>query len=279
MTNGYEKVIFFIIKVNNNIQNAPSGRRKENKTEVNRLYVIKPVGKDRPAEVVAQEALALFRAEFRYNILDLTRLFCCQRDWVEDNLLPEVLHIHLNRFFRDYVIAQAGDLSEAEFTSLHKGHYFFSETDLARYWMEHAKADKKTNLVDLADYAAPGRGRAELEQERARHQRCLRRREERALHRAHMRALLTGEGFSLFETGLERKFDWVGVPTPPWSAVRGKLVSETVYRRQNGYTTSSAAHVRLVGSGAVRCKLGSRTLWLPNEQPDRDYFWPFPVQA
>ncbi len=247
--------------------------------EVNRLYVIEPVGKARSAEVVAQEVLALFRADFRYNILDLTRLFCCQRDWVKDNLLPEVLHIHLNRFFRDYVIAQAHDLSEAEFTVLRRGHYFFSENDLARYWMEHVKADKKANVVDLADYLAPGRGRAELGQERARHQSRLRQRDERALHRAHMQKLLTEEGFSLFETGLERKFDWTGVPTPPWSDVRGKLVSETVYRRQNGYTTSSAAHVRLAGSGAVRCKLGNRTLWLPDEQPDRDFFWPFPVQA
>ena len=80
-----------------------------------RLYNIKPVGKNRPAPIVAKEVLHLFRSEFKYSILDLTRLLCCQRDWIEDNLLPDVLHIHLNRFFRDYVIQQANDLTESEF--------------------------------------------------------------------------------------------------------------------------------------------------------------------
>jgi len=279
LTNSYKKVIFFIINLKS-LKTPTSGVQKGREKEVDRLYTIEPVGEGRPAAAVAREVLALFRGDFKYNILDLTGLLCCQRDWVEDNILPEVLHIHLNRFFRDYVIGQAVDLSEAEFTTLRRGHYFFSEKDLARYWAENAKSDKKVRIIDLADYLSPHSSLRDLELERQRHQVFLRQRQEKALHRDHMSRLLTEEGFALFLSGSQGRFEWVGVKTPSWRSVRGRLVSEALYRRQNGYTTSSAAHTKLAVSGAVRIKLGSRTLWVPNDQPSkREQFWPFPVQA
>ncbi|MBO4915730.1 MAG: hypothetical protein J5449_11070 [Oscillospiraceae bacterium] len=222
----------------------------------------------------------LFRGDFRYNILDLSRLLCCRRDWIEDNILANVLHIHLNRFFRDYVIAQADDLSDAEFASLSKGHYFFSERDLARYWSENTSADKKTEIVDLAHYLSPNHSLSELETEKKRHLACLRQGREKALHRENMAELLTEQGFELFLSGSQRSFEWRGVAVPDWYNVRGKLISEAIYRGQNGYTTSSSAHVRLYMSGATRIKLGSRTLWLPNDAHAEDgLFWAFPVQA
>lgn len=248
--------------------------------EAKRLYAIPPVGEDRPADVVAKEVLALFRSEFKYNILDLTRLLCCQRDWVEDHILPEVLHIHLNRFFRDYVIAQADGLTDAEFETLSRGHYFFSERDLARYWAETARADRKTELIDLGRFLAPAHSRKDLARERRRHQVCLRQRGEKEIHREHMCELLTETGYERFLSGWQGRFEWVAVQTPDWFAVRGKLVSETIYRRKNGYTASSSAHVHLARSGSTRIKLDGRTLWLPSEpEAERDLFWPYPVQA
>lgn len=248
--------------------------------EVERLYKIDPVSTDRPASVVSKEVITLFRSEFKYNILELTQLLCCQRDWVEDNILPAVEHIHLNRFFRDYVIQQTKDLTEKEFSTLSKGHYFFSEKDFARFWKENAAADKKTNIIDLANYVSSRHSLKELDQERQRHQACLRLRQEKDLHRDHMQVLLTDEGYELFLAGQQGKFEWSGVKTPSWEQVCGKLVSETIYRRQCGYTTSSAAHVRLARSGATRIKLFNKTLWLPTEPvASNDLFWPYPVQA
>lgn len=50
------------------------------------LHTIQPVSEDRPAEAVAREILALIRSEYRYTIADLCRMFCCERQWIEDFL-------------------------------------------------------------------------------------------------------------------------------------------------------------------------------------------------
>ena len=73
------------------------------------LHTIQPVSEDRPAEAVAREILALIRSEYRYTIADLCRMFCCERQWIEDFFVPNIRHIHVNHFFMSYIIQQFAD--------------------------------------------------------------------------------------------------------------------------------------------------------------------------
>ena len=73
------------------------------------LHTIQPVSEDRPAEAVAREILVLIRSEYRYTIADLCRMFCCERQWIEDFFVPNIRHIHVNHFFMSYIIQQFAD--------------------------------------------------------------------------------------------------------------------------------------------------------------------------
>ena len=55
------------------------------------LHTIQPVSEDRPAEAVAREILALIRSEYRYTVADLCRIFCCERQWIEDFFVPNIV--------------------------------------------------------------------------------------------------------------------------------------------------------------------------------------------
>ena len=96
------------------------------------LHTIQPVSEDRPAEAVAREILVLIRSEYRYTIADLCRMFCCERQWIEDFFVPNIRHIHVNHFFMSYIIQQFADrLTPEEQSHLIHGHYFLSDADLA----------------------------------------------------------------------------------------------------------------------------------------------------
>ena len=119
------------------------------------LHTIQPVSEDRPAEAVAREILALIRSEYRYTVADLCRIFCCERQWIEDFFVPNIRHIHVNHFFMSYIIQQfAGRITPEEQSHLIHGHYFLSDADLGRFWRENASAAVKCRTVDLADYLA-----------------------------------------------------------------------------------------------------------------------------
>ena len=121
------------------------------------LHTIQPVSEDRPAEAVAREILVLIRSEYRYTIADLCRMFCCERQWIEDFFVPNIRHIHVNHFFMSYIIQQFADrLTPEEQSHLIHGHYFLSDADLGRFWRENASAAVKCRTVDLADYLADG---------------------------------------------------------------------------------------------------------------------------
>ena len=131
------------------------------------LHTIQPVSEDRPAEAVAREILALIRSEYRYTIADLCRMFCCERQWIEDFFVPNIRHIHVNHFFMSYIIQQFADrLTPEEQSHLIHGHYFLSDVDLGRFWQEKASAAVKCRTVDLADYLTDGRSRKALSVEK-----------------------------------------------------------------------------------------------------------------
>ena len=242
------------------------------------LHTIQPVSEDRPAEAVAREILALIRSEYRYTIADLCRMFCCERQWIEDFFVPNIRHIHVNHFFMSYIIQQfAGRITPEEQSHLIHGHYFLSDADLGRFWREKASAAVKCRTVDLADYLADGRSRKALSAEKARHEAAKRTKGEGQRHDAEMRRLLTREGYILYTYRTQfSRFLWQPVPLPELSprTIRS-LVSTTQYQRRNGLPSNGVARKRLMERGSVQIKLGGKTLWV--ETPAPDGVWTVPT--
>jgi len=225
------------------------------------LHTIQPVSEDRPAEAVAREILVLIRSEYRYTIADLCRMFCCERQWIEDFFVPNIRHIHVNHFFMSYIIQQFADrLTPEEQSHLIHGHYFLSDADLGRFWREKASAVVKCRTVDLADYLAGGRSRKALSAEKERHEAAKRTKGEGQRHDAEMRRLLTSEGYMLYTYRTQfSRFLWQPVPLPELSprTIRS-LVSTTQYQRRNGLPSNGVARKRLMERGSVQIKLGGQ---------------------
>ena len=242
------------------------------------LHTIQPVSEDRPAEAVAREILVLIRSEYRYTIADLCRMFCCERQWIEDFFVPNIRHIHVNHFFMSYIIQQFADrLTPEEQSHLIHGHYFLSDVDLGRFWREKASAAVKCRIVDLSDYLADGRSRKALSVEKVRHEAAKRAKGEGQRHDAEMRRLLTSEGYMLYTYRTQfSRFLWQPVPLPELSprTIRS-LVSTTQYQRRNGLPSNGVARKRLMECGSVQIKLGGKTLWV--ETPAPDGVWTVPT--
>ena len=200
------------------------------------LHTIQPVSEDRPAEAVAREILALIRSEYRYTVADLCRIFCCERQWIEDFFVPNIRHIHVNHFFMSYIIQQFADrLTPEERSHLIHGHYF-SLTWIWPFLAGNASAAVKCRTVDLADYLTDSRSRKALSAEKTRHEAAKRAKGEGQRHDAEMRRLLTCEGYMLYTYRTQfTRFLWQPVPLPELSprTIRS-LVSTTQYQRRNG---------------------------------------------
>lgn len=242
------------------------------------LYTVQPVSEDRPAETVAREILSLIRSEYRYTVADLCRMFCCERQWIEDFFVPNIRHIHVNHFFMSYIIQQFTDrLTPEEKSHLIHGHYFLSDVDLSRFWREKASAAVKCRSVDLSDYLADGRSRKALAMEKERHEAAKRTNAERQRHDTEMCRLLTSEGYTLYTQRTQlTKFLWQPVPLPELSSrTIHALVSTTQYQRRHGLPSNGVARRRLMERGSVQIKLGGKTLWV--ETPVPEGVWVIPA--
>ena len=242
------------------------------------LHTVPPVSEDRPAETVAGEILTLIQTEYRYTVADLCRMFCCERQWVEDLFVPSIRHIHVNHFFMSYIIRQfATRLTPEEKSHLLHGHYFLSDVDLGRFWRERATAAVKCRVVDLADHLSDGCSRKALSMEKNRHETAKRTRAEGEQHDAEMRRLLTSEGYALYtQRTLLTKFLWQSVPLPELSPQTLRaLISTAQYQRRNGLPSNNVARRRLMERGSVQIKLGGKTLWV--EAPATKGVWMIPA--
>ena len=127
------------------------------------LHTIQPVSEDRPAEAVAREILALIRSEYRYTVADLCRIFCCERQWIEDFFVPNIRHIHVNHFFMSYIIQQfAGRITPEEQSHLIHGHYFLSDADLGRFWRADAPVRRSPQRKRVTKRQSEQRGRGSV---------------------------------------------------------------------------------------------------------------------
>ena len=224
----------------------------------NSLYRIDPPNKNRSAEVVAREILALCHEDFSLTLSDLCRNFCCERQWASETFLHKVRHICLTSFFHRYILSLPG-LSEEDQALIAQGLYFFSKKDLSRFWAENASAKRKTVVVGLEHYTRPSVSISSLSE---------------AVGRKRGRAeavapLLNDEGRDL----VLRVPKWVDVPVPAWDS---GFTSVAQLMRRQGLRNNTAAYKYLTEHGAIHIQLGGKVIWhIPGE------FWkvPFAVAA
>ena len=227
--------------------------------EKNLLYSVEKPKEGRSPLIVAQELVALMRGEYRYHTADLCRLLLCERQWIDREVQGNVRHIFITKYFRDYIAAHVALTSEERSHLLH-GFYFFSDRDLARYWRENAVAERKTRLVDLADYQR-GCFTAELCNELDFHRAAHPSVKEKKRHLARMEALLTSEGFSLYSAGVTNAHEFQPCALPEFSE-HLPLTNLVRYRRDHALNSNTVAMQHLLREGGIRIKLGSRALWL-----------------
>ena len=223
------------------------------------LYRVAEPGEGRSPLLVAEELVALMRSEYRYHTADLCRMLLCERQWIDREVQGNVRHIFITKYFRDYIAAHVALTQEERSRILH-GFYFFSDRDLARYWRENAVAERKTRLIDLADYRR-GPFAEELRRELAYHRAAKPSVKEKKRHLSRMEALLTPEGFRLYSGGVSGAKAFVPCAQPEFSADL-PLTNLVRYRRDHALNSNSVAMQHLIRAGGIRIKLGSRALWL-----------------
>ena len=243
--------------------------------ENSHLIKIEPPCEDRPPETVAREIIQLIRTRFPYNTAGLCQLLRCDRQWIDQHLRPEVDHIFVTYYFRQYMVSKFLQLlEEDEADRLLHGFYFYSEKSLQAFWNTHASAERKTVIVDLADYRKPSVSTTDLRQEYLYHQAVKPCQKEKQRHMSRMEKLVSGDGLEVYRQSRENKV-WTNCGLPQLTRSL-KLTTAAEYRRRNGLHSNASAMDHLFRKGAVRIKLGSRALWIV---PDKKYVYPVAVQA
>ena len=239
------------------------------------LIKIEPPGEGRPPEAVARELIRLIRTRFPYNTAGLCQLLRCDRQWIDQHLRPEVDHIFVTYYFRQYMVSKFPQLlEEDEAGRLLHGFYFYSEKSLKDFWNTHASAERKTVIVDLADYRKHGVSTTDLRQEYLYHQAAKPCQKEKQRHIARMEKLVNGDGLEVYRQSRGKKV-WASCGLPQLTRSL-KLTTAAEYRRLGGLHSNASAMDHLFRKGAVRIKLGSRALWIV---PDKTYVYPVAVQA
>lgn len=229
-------------------------------TQAKTLYTIEGPDKTRSPQDVGREIISLYRKEFSFTGAKLCRLFDCDRAWVANFLRPNVRHIRITVYFRRYILDTFHEsLSESEREDFASAYYFYSASDLTRFWHEAAAAKRKKALIDLATYLAPNNTISMLIKERQTHDRAKRSKEETTRHLAAMERLLNTDGYSLYLASKYQKADWQPVSLPE---LPDKLLTTRRIMIQKGFRTDGTAYKYLMGMGAIHMKFGNKTYWL-----------------
>lgn len=217
----------------------------------------------------------MIRTRFPYNTTGLCQLLRCDRQWIDQHLRPEVDHIFVTYYFRQYMVSKFPQLlEEDEADRLLHGFYFYSEKSLEDFWHAHASAERKTVIVDLADYRKLSVSTTDLRQEYLYHQTAKPCQKEKQRHMARMEKLVNSSGLDVYRRSREKKV-WAACGLPQLTRSL-TLTTAAEFRRRNGLHSNASAMDHLFRRGAVRIKLGSRALWIV---PDKTYVYPVAVQA
>lgn len=245
------------------------------KTEVKHLYTIDPPSKERSPEVVSKEILHLIRHKFKYNTAMLCKLLHCDRQWIDKYIRDEVDHIFVTYFFRQYMVDTLPELFQGdEIDLLMHGFYFYSEESLKKYWETHAVAERKTVVVDLAEYRLPGVSDTDLRNEYLFHRAAKPCQKEKERHLEKMERLINGSGLDIYYRSNMKK-EWTSCKLPMLHREL-KLTTAAEYRRRNGLHSNTSAMEHLFRQGAIRIKLGNRALWVV---PENRCAFPVAIQA
>lgn len=224
-----------------------------------KLIFIEPPNKQRTAADVANEIFKLLQSEYVYTTSDLCELFLCDRQWVEQTIRPNVKHILITYYFRKYLLSSPS-LSDHLRDMLNKGFYFYSASDLQKFWRENAVAERKKKLIDLASYRN-GCSVFELRNELDFHRSAKPCKRERIRHEEKMKKMLTETGFLIYQDSLWLGKEWYSTKLPELSReIHFTTLSET--RRKKELHSNSVAMQHLLKAGAIRIKLRTRALWL-----------------
>lgn len=227
--------------------------------EVKSLYTIAPPDKNRSPSQVAEELVTLIRREYRFNTANLCDILHCERQWVEKYIRDNVRHIRITHYFGRYILSHVS-LSEHEINLIAHGLYFYSEPDLQRYWRENAYAERKTKIIDLADYQYSGFP-SDLRHELDYHQQQRSCAKEKQRHLERMQGLLTARGYDLYLSSLTVSKEWSPVELPELTSSLS-FTNLVTYKEANGLHSISVSMQHLIRRGGIRIKLGAKALWL-----------------
>lgn len=242
-----------------------------------KLIMVDPPGEGRSPDVVANELVTMIKQEFKYTILSLTHLFRCDRQWVEDFIVPNVKHIKIQFFFLTYIIENcAGRLTEDEIAMMRRGHYFVSDTDLNRFWSETAEAYKKTEMIPVSSLLQNPRHIGLLRDEYDKHRSTPASKQEKLRHLERMKDLLTDKGYSLYTDSYNaNSFEWTKTAVPSLPSATPQITTSAQYAAEH-QISHSLARSKLASSGATKIVLGGKTLWLTGQAPKE---WSIPIRA
>lgn len=248
-------------------------REKESLNVDEKLLTVDPPSEDRNSQQVAEELIQLIRHEYKYNTAMLCKLLHCERQWIDRNIRPNVRHIFVTYFFRQYIVSNFPELFLADETEkLMHGYYFYSEQDLLAYYSANAFAERKTVIADLAQYRRPTVSIQTLRDEYELHSRMNPCRKEKERHLEKLASLISEEGLRVYEESSGKK-EWRSYHLP---SLHSRFITAAEYRELHKLNSNTVAMTYLFQRGAVRVKLGGRALWVV-EEPSCVY--PIAVQA
>ena len=234
------------------------------KKELSTTLKIDPPSKDRPQEKVVQEILHIYRAGYNISIAKACQILCCERQWIEDYIIPNVKHIFVTHFFGQYIADHyRSEMSAQEIADFSSRMYFLSRTSLSDFYKATAAATRKTELRDISLYRAPEKDYGELMQEKERHAGIRPNKSERTLHLSRMKELLTPAGYSLYTDALSREKEWKPAPLPAIPFEEDQIPFRTtaqIMAKQN-IRTNTSAYYYLEQHGAIRVRFGGKILW------------------
>lgn len=223
---------------------------------------------------VARGIATLLEGDFALTTIEIAQLLSCDRRWVETHLKPEVEHIFLNQYFRRYILEKNRDrIGERQQRNLDHSYYFYSVSDLQRWWQENAAATRQTKLVDICSFVRPGVPYYSLLFKR---DQCLEMMESpsptikakaKAVLDEKVKASLTEEGYRLYRSQFE-KCSWIHVETPPIPALDGhQFITAAQWLALNGRNSAPLAYRYFREVGATRINVKGKSLWSISKPP------------
>lgn len=105
----------------------------------------------------AKKIWQMYRSDFYLTIPAIAKRLDCQPLWVQKNVLREVKHLYLNRYFRAFIRKQIPD------ANLPSSFYYFSYSDFMRWLNENTCAMQATTSLPRSEITQYKQSHTEIE--------------------------------------------------------------------------------------------------------------------